>query len=37
MENQSKIKQKWDKMYTIVLIVNAIYIILFYLITASFA
>jgi len=30
-------KEKWDKMYTIVLIANAIYIILFYFITVSLA
>lgn len=27
---------KWHKMYTLVLVVNAIYIILFYLITKAF-
>lgn len=36
-QNQRPQKQKWDKMYTIVLIANALYIVLFYFITASFA
>lgn len=36
-QNQPQQKQKWDKMYTIVLIANALYIVLFYFITASFA
>ncbi len=35
--DQPQPKQKWDKMYTIVLIANALYIVLFYFITASFA
>jgi len=30
-------KQHWKKIYSIVLIVNVIYIIVFYLITKSFA
>lgn len=36
-QDQPQEKQKWDKMYTIVLIANALYIVLFYFITASFA
>ncbi len=36
-QNQPQKKQKWDKMYTIVLVANALYIVLFYFITASFA
>ncbi len=38
MQNQDQLqeKQKWNKMYTIVLLANALYIILFYFITASF-
>jgi len=35
--NQPQPKQKWNKMYTAVLIANALYIVLFYFITASFA
>jgi len=36
-KNQPEPKQKWKKMYTAVLIANALYIILFYFITATFA
>jgi hypothetical protein len=38
MQNQDQLqeKQKWNKMYTIVLLANDLYIILFYFITASF-
>ncbi|SDH30394.1 hypothetical protein SAMN04489796_102247 [Winogradskyella thalassocola] len=36
-QNQPQTKQKWSKMYTAVLIANALYIVLFYFITASFA
>lgn len=36
-QDQPQQKQKWNKMYTIVLLANAIYIVLFYFITASFA
>ncbi len=36
-QDQPQLKQKWNKMYTIVLIANALYIVLFYFITASFA
>lgn len=36
MEDQP-VKPRWEKMYTIVLVANAIYIILFYLITTSFS
>ncbi len=36
-QNQPQPKQKWSKMYTAVLIANALYIVLFYFITASFA
>ncbi len=35
-QNQEQPKQKWSKMYTAVLIANALYIVLFYFITASF-
>jgi len=35
--SQPQPKQKWSKMYTAVLIANALYIIIFYFITASFA
>jgi hypothetical protein len=37
MQNQPQQKQKWNKMYTVVLLANALYIVLFYFITASFA
>ncbi len=37
MQNQPQQKQKWNKMYTLVLLANALYIVLFYFITASFA
>ena len=30
-------KPKWDKMYTLVLVANAVYILIFYFITNSFA
>ncbi|PYE80254.1 hypothetical protein DFQ11_10652 [Winogradskyella epiphytica] len=36
-DNEKPVKQKWSKMYTLVLVANAVYIILFYFITASFA
>jgi hypothetical protein len=38
MHNQEELqeKQKWNKMYTIVLLANALYIVLFYFITVSF-
>ncbi len=36
-QNQPQAKQKWSKLYTAVLIANALYIVLFYFITASFA
>lgn len=36
-DDQPQPKQKWSKMYTAVLIANALYIVLFYFITASFA
>jgi hypothetical protein len=36
-QQQPQEKQKWNKMYTIVLLANALYIVLFYFITASFA
>ncbi|BAO76938.1 hypothetical protein WPG_2708 [Winogradskyella sp. PG-2] len=36
-QDQPQEKQKWNKMYTIVLVANALYIVLFYFITASFA
>ncbi len=36
-QNQPEPKEKWSKMYTLVLIANAVYIVLFYFITASFA
>jgi hypothetical protein len=36
-QDQPQEKQKWNKMYTIVLLANALYIVLFYFITASFA
>jgi hypothetical protein len=36
-QDQPQQKQKWNKMYTIVLLANALYIVLFYFITASFA
>ncbi len=36
-QNQMQPKQKWNKMYTAVLVANAIYIILFYFITTIFA
>ena len=36
MEQQSPEKQPWLKSYTIVLVVNLIYVILFYLITQAF-
>ena len=35
-QDQPQEKQKWNKMYTIVLLANALYIVLFYFITASF-
>lgn len=34
--NQEAPKQKWLKLYSIVLIANALYIIAFYIITKSF-
>lgn len=39
MQNQDRPqpKEKWNKMYTIVLLANALYIVVFYFITASFA
>lgn len=36
-QDQPEPKQKWSKMYTLVLIANALYIVLFYFITQSFA
>jgi hypothetical protein len=33
----TEIKQKWKKIYSVVLIANLIYIIIFYLITKTFA
>jgi hypothetical protein len=36
-QDQPQEKQKWNKMYTIILLANALYIVLFYFITASFA
>jgi hypothetical protein len=36
MDNAPEPKQKWHKLYSIVLIANAVYIILFYIITKSF-
>jgi hypothetical protein len=36
-QDQPQDKQKWNNMYTIVLLANALYIVLFYFITASFA
>ena len=36
-QDPPEVKQKWSKMYTAVLIANALYIIIFYFITASFA
>lgn len=36
-QDQTQPKQKWSKMYTAVLIANALYIVIFYFITASFA
>ena len=36
-QDQPQEKQKWNKMYTIVLLANALYIVLFYFITESFA
>lgn len=30
-------KQKWKKLYTVVLVANALYILLFYIITETFA
>jgi len=36
MENKPQEKQPWLKSYTIVLVANFIYIIIFYLITQAF-
>ena len=36
-QTQPEPRQKWKKMYTVVLIANALYIVLFYFITATFA
>jgi hypothetical protein len=36
-QNFPQKKEKWNKMYTAVLIANALYIVIFYFITASFA
>jgi hypothetical protein len=36
-QNNPQKKEKWSKMYTAVLVANALYIVLFYFITASFA
>ncbi len=36
MNKQKQIKQPWLKLYSIVLIANAIYIIVFYLIMQAF-
>jgi hypothetical protein len=36
-DKQVEPKQKWNKMYTIVLIANALYILCFYLITNYFS
>lgn len=36
MEDAPEPKQKWHKLYSIVLIANAIYFIFFYIITKAF-
>lgn len=36
-DNSPEPRQKWKKMYTIVLLANAVYIVLFYFITESFS
>jgi phosphotransferase system glucose/maltose/N-acetylglucosamine-specific IIC component len=37
MEDQSSQKYKWETIYTIVLVVNAIYFILFYFLMNTFS
>mgnify|MGYP003643013440 CR=1 FL=1 len=37
MEEQLQPREKWQPIYTLVLVANAIYIVLFYFITNSFS
>ena len=37
MEEQERPKEKWKPIYTLVLVANAVYIILFYFITTAFS